>query len=82
MIAGTFSEDDVRKFKEFLKFIVDHGRWDNITTSQAFDLNKYFLSSQELMKKMNDNILEVKKVTEARATEAQAADVAAKADAK
>jgi len=62
MTQLTFTEDEVKKTAEFVQFVYDHGRFD-VDTKGALKLTRCLTHMNNVIKKMDDHIMELKKVT-------------------
>ena len=60
---GKFTEEDVKNLQSFLQFIADKGKF-KVDLAEAVQLAKYRVFGAELLKKINDHIIELQKVTD------------------
>jgi hypothetical protein len=58
----TFTEDENIKVANFVNFVVQKAKWD-ITTIEANQLHEHIEFMKSHLKKIHDNILEIKKVS-------------------
>jgi hypothetical protein len=60
---GKFTQEDVKNLQGFLQFVADKAEF-KLDMSDAMQLAKYRMFGSELLKKINDHILELQSVTE------------------
>jgi hypothetical protein len=61
---GKFLEEDVKNLQGFLQFVADKATF-TLDMSDAVQLAKYRVFGAELLKKINDHVLELKNIIEA-----------------
>jgi hypothetical protein len=60
---GKFCEEDVKNIRAFAQFIADKAKFE-LDWAEAVQLTKYRAFVAELAQKVDDHIIELKKVTE------------------
>ena len=61
MTQLTFTEEEVKKTADFVQFVYDHGKFE-LSTKQSLALTRFFGHMNELIKKMDSHIMELKRV--------------------
>jgi len=61
-MSMTFTESDVKSVSDFVNFIYIHATLPNMTTKEAFTYTRLYTQITGVIKKMDANILELKKV--------------------
>lgn len=64
----TFTQDDVTKLHEFGKFLITKAVFNGVSIQDAIALNKFLQHYNVVVKKMEDSIMEVVKVSEPEET--------------
>lgn len=65
-MESRFKEQDKEKFIEFLNFVAQKAKFGDMTIEDSINLYRLVAHmQQELLPKINDHILEVKRVVEA-----------------
>lgn len=64
----TFTQDDVTKLEEFGKFLISKAVFNNISIQEAVALNRHLQFYNQIVKKVQDSIFEITKVTQADET--------------
>jgi glutaredoxin 2 len=74
MNGKSFTEDDKKKFVEFLNTVAKNAKFNDLTIESIINFNKLLAHMQQIiLTKINDHILEVKNVVEAPQEAAQEA---------
>lgn len=62
-MGNSFTEEDVKNLQNFLQFVADKAKF-KLDMAEAIQLAKFRVFGGELLKKVNDHIFELKKITE------------------
>lgn len=58
-----FTEDDVKNLRGFAELVTQKGKFE-LDWSEAIQLAKYYSFIQGLVKKLNDNVMELRSIRE------------------
>lgn len=61
-MIGSFTEEDISKMHEFSSFLNQRAKFDNMSITDSVKLISHLQFFNNLAKKVEDNILELKKV--------------------
>ena len=64
MNGVNFSEDDKNKAVAFLNFVYKNAKW-SFTSEESFEYGKHVMNFNALIKKIDEHILEIIRVTNA-----------------
>lgn len=65
----TFTEEDVRNLQGFLQFVADRAVFRDLDWADAIQLSKYRAYTANLLRLLNDHIMELRAVVEPAETE-------------
>jgi len=79
MTGKNFTEDDKKKFVEFLNTVAKNAKFNDLSIETIINFNRLLAHMQQvILTKINDHILEVKNVVEAPKEEPKKASKAKK----
>jgi hypothetical protein len=84
MTGKNFTEDDKKKLIELLNFVAKNAEFNGLNVQSVLDFTKLLSHAQQvILPKINDHILEIKRVIEApKEAEPQAAEISKPSKAK
>ena len=64
MSSNTFVQEDLQALVDFGKLIISRAKFSDLTVQEAVQLNKHLQSYNQVVRKVEANILEVIRVTD------------------